>query len=185
MKKNKIILLALFAVPLFLQAQTKMDIVTLQLDMQDIQAKSIWVVNKDTLGRDMTDVANIPKIRIELSLVNDSNKEVVLYPLDAHINALYKYQKKMYSHKVYISSNAGNLEHICILHPKEEKRFIAYGSIMGLETDFVRINKGIEYYIPILLEILPTLRFQYYQKDGLIINQYKISNVVIKNFNPK
>jgi hypothetical protein len=56
---------------------------------------------------------------------------------------------------------------------------------MGLETDFVKIDKNIEYYVPILLEILPTLRFQYYQKDGLTINQHEIDNVVIKNFNSK
>lgn len=185
MKRNILILLTSLAISFCLKAQVKMDITTLQLNMQNTPAKSSWVVNGDTLGRDMTDIVNIPKIHIGFSLRNDSNVDVMLYPLDAQINALYKYQRKIYNHKVYISSEATKTEHIYILHPKEEKHFTACGSIMGLETDFVKIDKNIEYYVPILLEILPTLRFQYYQKDGLTINQHEIDNVVIKNFNSK
>jgi hypothetical protein len=142
-----------------------------------------------TNGIDTTTVAifesgtiDSPFIEVETRLTNKSGIEIKLCPDSSHVYMTYvfegeRYKKNMY---FYYSSNKtiGNEKSI-ILYPDQSIQLSSSGNIAAASSIELKFYKQQDNTINIL-KILPTLKFHYKDKSGLIVTHQDVFNVNVR-----
>ena len=131
-----------------------------------------------------------PYIKVSYKIVNDGDT-IVKLPISVYSKLItsYRLNNKDYTIKMLVYNRGGSAplewsKHNIIIRPKEYLEFGSADFLIPERSELAKETKDIKDFSSFMIKILPTLRFQYKNDDGLVINQDSILNVTIKELQP-
>lgn len=181
--KKKIIILISFICSINIYSQVELNIE--ELKISNIKNSDIEIINQsDTLIEQTEDDVTMPIIETLFKLKNISDTVIVIYPKDISLYVSYRYKGELYTNKLKFLITEDNSYYMPdLIKLNSNKSTLIYVNTpiieLGSSLDVKMINT--KDFTMFLLEILPTLRFQYNSVVGSCINDCVIKNVIIND----
>lgn len=171
-------------------AQLKMDVLNMTVSnlKKEVFSKKEYIQGKDTvvLVACREHDHNIPFLEVDLEIKNASDSAITLQPYK-HLSKMYlsfRMDDKLYKEEVSSCLNENNINtfnEVIVLEPKQTIKLFssAYIARQGslLEIVFLEMDDRT---LPVM-QILPTLKFEYCDVGGLVACQDSVLNVKIQD----
>lgn len=181
---NKYLFILLVCFPLLVNGQIEMNITNLTISQleKEYYNKKEFIKGADTItiAVSLEHHSNSPYIEADIKIKNISDSSIVLIPNMSQLFILYRFEEKEYKNEMSFHAdyiNDKTVDGSIILNPKDELNLNANGYIVKMGTTLDIKFMKIQDLTKKMLEIIPTIKFEYVDENGMKFIHNNIYNV--------